>query len=153
MCQSRQCVTIYIDLWQYFKPWEPTSGQADQIRRQVEEAQETINREREAFEQRRAQEQAEESKIDQPHEQNAQSAESDKVGAGLTQEAAEPISDNTDNATNLAIPPDDTISAQTQGDDSSATAVNESVEEDMKDVADDEQGETVVEADEDTVIY
>jgi hypothetical protein len=97
----------------------------------------------------------EDSTSDQPQGQDAQPAESSKVGPELTQEATEPAPDDINENANLAVPPDDAVStsAQTQGDDSSATAVNDSLEEEMKDVMDDEQGETVVEADEDTVIY
>ena len=72
-----------------------------------------------------------------------------------TKEEVAEVKENVD--ADAANSPDDnaSASAQTQADDSSATAVGESVvaEEEMRDVVDDEQGETVLEADEDTVIY
>lgn len=157
--------TSHTDYWQYYKPWELTPQQEDLIKQQVQEAQTTINRELADFELRSTTEQKEDTNMqDQPVVQEAQQdaeaqrgAEADKVSPELTQEATESaLGENTDDiADQASMEPDDagSVPVQTPGDDSSATAANESVTEEMKDAVDDEQGETFVEADEDTVIY
>ena len=165
------CVQMYVeeepytDCAQYYKPWELTRDQEDEIQDQIDEAQRIIDDELDAYEARRARAQEADTRPPAPHKKHSEEppTEADKM------ETEEPASEtkqesesrpqlNADTeageSANTVVSPGDEASAQTHADDSSATAVGESVaEEEMRDVVDDEQGETVVEAEEDTVIY
>ncbi|KIW02493.1 uncharacterized protein PV09_06295 [Verruconis gallopava] len=131
----------------FYKPWQLTPDQEDQIKYQIEEAKATIEREVSEFEKRKAQYEEEERNAADKEEQVANSSREDPDRAEDEEAANSMAQDNTDENPAHGVAPDDATSVP-----SSTTAVNESMEE-VKDTVDDDQGETVEEADEDTVIY
>jgi len=141
---------------QYYKPWELQPEQEDEIQRQIDDAQTIVAEELEAYERRREQAQENDRRPSLPGvarsepQDEADKMDTEEVTSTQEPEPAHEIA--AEAGAPGAVSPDDTASAQTQADDSSATAIGESVLAD-EEMRDDEQGEHVLEAEEDTVIY
>lgn len=155
---------------QYYKPWELTTDQEDEIQRQVDEAQAVIDDELDNFERRHDQEQHEDRRSSIPVQQEPAEAEPSKMDIEPEEQdqaeaAQQPQVEDQDQeqetemegAEATAQEDEPAVAVDSQPNDSpatSATAVNEpDAEQDARDTMEDDHGETVVEAEEDTVIY
>jgi hypothetical protein len=146
---------------QYYKPWELTPDQEDEIQRQIEEAQSIIDNELDGFERQQERTQDEDRRPSAPAREEPEDPELSKMDIEPAEEEKAEIQaqdEEMDNAQPTSGEPEkEPTTAETRPDDSpatSATAVNEPVaEEELRDAMEDDQGETVVEAEEDTVIY
>jgi len=133
----------------YYKPWELLPEQEEQLNQQLDEAQATIDQELEGFERRRAEDRAEEPMSSTEIVEEKAENGSQMVGSEPPPEAAESHTQENGDDTNVDAPMNGhTDSAN--GD----TGDGENIDtESPKDAGDENAGEMVVEAEEDTVIY
>ena len=126
-----------------------TVDQEAQIKRQVKEARASVDLEVEEFKQQQLAEEAgrEAEPIEHADGQNGTVEELKPVGSEPPQEAKESNVQTNDQSTNVVEPTNGDMEVDTRADSEKAA------EAESKDTADDNQGEMIVEAEEDTVIY
>ena len=128
---------------QYFKPWELLPSQEERIKAQVEDAEETIDKDRDQWDKEHPASQRQErkeEKTDSPRIRGPISSNSDGDTVGFPEEKEKPSSPSPDEDTNMngAPPPENQLKVTEPP-------------EGPKDHVDD--GGEVVEGEEDTVIY
>jgi len=135
----------------YYKPWDILPEQEEQIRQQVEDTQAIIDQELVNFEQRRVEQQSEEPDTHHTNGLDTETVKSNTEGIELTQEATDTQSRDIDESANIAETVDKPASPG--ADVINAVIAKGTADDEMREAVDENQGDMVVEAEEDTVIY
>jgi hypothetical protein len=134
-------VLRWLTIMQYYKPWELQPEEDEQIQRQIEEVEDQIDREVEEFDRKKAAFEADNN--DSPPGNGIQR---ESVGSASREASSKPIPLNqVQSDTNPTPAPDESLS-------NIITEHNSILTKDDA-ILDENHGETVLEAEEDTVIY
>lgn len=129
---------------QYYKPWKLEPEEDDQISRQIEDAEDEIDREVEEFERRKA---AFETDDDAPDQATGNGIHRESVGSASREESSKPVPSNETQSDTNPAPATNEPLPNTITEDDSTRPKEDTI------LNDENHGETVLEAEEDTVIY